>query len=98
MNTSRRACAVGPETLTLRILGQLAAEFTPVDEREAARLRLLAAIVQNCPNTANLAAAGAAIRRGRARLSARRPARLTDRPPAIAVLPSNGEGGWPSPA
>lgn len=91
---TRRRIAVGPETLTLRILTQLAADYQRIDAREAARLRLLAAIVQNSPNEYNLAAAGAAIRLGRARLTART-APPPDRSSAVAVLPSNGNGGWP---
>lgn len=60
---------VGPETLTVRILGDLAAEYQRIDRREASRLRLLAAIVENCPNAANLEGAGRAIRLARGRLT-----------------------------
>lgn len=67
---SSRVVAVGPETLTVRLVLNLARDYDrAADHGTAARFRLLAAIVQNCPNVANLEHAGRAIRYGRAQLT-----------------------------
>lgn len=79
-----RVVAVGPETLTVRLVLNLARDYDrAADHRTAARFRLLAAIVQNCPNVANLEHAGRAIRYGRAQLADL---------PAPVVLPKVGRG------
>jgi hypothetical protein len=81
---------VGPETLTVRILGDLAAEYQRIDRREAARLRLLAAIVENCPNQPNLESAGRAIRLARGRLT-----RATQTCPPSSPSPTGARAGSP---
>lgn len=84
----RYPVCVGPESLTVQILANLAAEVAVQgDPRDAARLRLVAAIVANCPNAANLEAAGRAIHGAREALS--RPKRLV----ALVALPPNRDEG-----
>lgn len=75
---------IGPERLTVRVALNLARDYDAVGRhRDAAMIRLLAAIVENCPNAANLEHAGRMIRAGRARLPSlpvsRRPPRTQGR-------------------